>query len=127
VILAAVPCVALAQTRAAAAHLGGGGDIAVSLGRIVASLVVCIIIAALAILLLRQRSGRIDLRGVLARIEPGARVIEVVETRRLNPQADACVLRHAGHEYLVILQPGASHVLSDRVIAVTGAPADDSA
>jgi len=112
-LLAAAPAWVGAQVRQTS-HLGGGGDVDVSLGRIVASLVVCVIIAALAILLLRQRSGKIDLRGFLARIEPGARAIEVVETRRLSPHADACVLRHAGREYLLVLQQGTAHVLSDR-------------
>lgn len=104
-----------------AAHLGGGGAIDISLGRIIISFVICVIIAALAILLLRQRSGKFDLAGLFARIEPRAREIAVVETRRLSPHADICLVRQGGREYLLVVQQGNAQVLSDRPFG----PAED--
>lgn len=98
---------------AVAHHLGGGGAIDVSLGRIVVSIVICLIIAVLAILLIRQRSGKIDLGALFARMEPRGRAIEIVETRRLSPHADICMVRAGGRDYLLVLQQGSMQVLSD--------------
>lgn len=116
--LAAVCAVtfAMAATDRALAgqgRLGGGGDLDVSLGRIVAALVVSIIVAVLAALLIRQRRGRSDLRTLFARFELRPRAIEVVETRRLSPHADICVVRHGGRQYLLLLMAGASQLLSE--------------
>lgn len=108
--------VAHPAVAAAPARLGGGGELDFSLGRIVLSLIVCIIIAVLAILLIRQRSGRIDLRALFARIEPRAAQIRIVETRRLSPHADISVVEHGGREYLLLLQPTAAQVLRARDI-----------
>lgn len=101
-------------------HLGGGGAIDVSLGRIIISFIICIAIAVLAILLLRQRSGKIDLAGFFARLEPRARAIDVVETRRLSPHADLCLVRQGGREYLLVLQQGSTQVLKDQPVAAEG-------
>jgi hypothetical protein len=113
---------AASAARPHAARLGGGGAIDVSLGRIVISFVICIIIAALAILLIRQRSGRFDLASLFARMEPRAREIQIVETRRLSPHADICLVRQGGREYLLVLQQGGTQVLRDQA-----APAGDDA
>jgi len=109
---ALAPVAARAQ-NAAQPHLGGGGSLDISLGRIIASLVICIIIAVLAILLIRQRGGRGDLAAMFARLQPQARAIEVVETRRLSPHADICLVRHDGRNYLLVLQQGSMQVLRD--------------
>jgi hypothetical protein len=106
------PAVARAQ-NAAQPHLGGGGSLDISLGRIIASLVICIIVAVLAILLIRQRGGRGDLAAMFARLQPQACAIEVVETRRLSTHADICLVRHNGRDYLLVLQQGSMHVLRD--------------
>ena len=121
--LAGLAClIAQPALAAAPARLGGGGELDISLGRIVLSLIICIIIAVLAILLIRQRSGRIDLRALFARIEPRAAHIRIVETRRLSPHADVSVVEHGGREYLLLLQPTAAQVLRERDI-----PTDDTA
>lgn len=109
---ALAPVAARAQ-NAAQPHLGGGGSLDISLGRIIASLVICIIVAVLAILLIRQRSGRGDLSAMFARLQPQVRAIEVVETRRLSPHADICLVRHCGRDYLLVLQQGSMQVLRD--------------
>jgi flagellar biosynthesis protein FliO len=98
-------------------RLGGGEPLDVSLGRIVAALLICILIAILAVLLIRQRAGRIDLRGLFSRLELGPRAIEVVETRRLSPHADICLVRYDGREYLLLLLPGRARVLSEKEMA----------
>lgn len=110
-LLAAAP--ALAGGR-----LGGGQPLEVSLGRIVAALVICIIIAVLAALLIRQRSGKIDLHALFGRLQSRPRSIEVVETRRLSPHADICVVRHSGREYLLLLLAGNARILSEEPVAL---------
>lgn len=107
-------------------HLGGGQALDISLGRIVVSLVFCIIVAALAILLVRQRGGKIDLAAIFSKGEPRARAIEVVETRRLSPHADICMVRASGREYLLVLQQGRTQVLSDTSSAAREAAIQDA-
>ena len=110
----------LAQAVGSAApHLGGGGSGTVSFVRVAASLAICLVIAVLAVLLIRQRSGGMDLAGALRRIAPRAGRVEVVETRRLSPHADVCLLRHDDREYLLILQAGRTRVLRESIL-VTG-------
>lgn len=108
---------------AATHRLGGGGEIDVSLGRIVTAFVLCIVIAVLAVLLLRQRGGKIDLARLFTRLGPRAREIQVVETRRLNPGSDVCLIRHDDREYLLVLQHGSTHVLRERAAP----PAEEAA
>jgi hypothetical protein len=109
----------LAATPALAApgRLGGGQPLEVSLGRIVAALVICIIVAVLAALLIRQRAGKIDLYALFGRLQSRPRAIEVVETRRLSPHADICVVRHSGREYLLLLLAGDARILSEQPVA----------
>ena len=102
-----------APALAAPGRLGGGGDLGVSLGRIVASLIICIFVALLAALLIRQRAGKSDLRAFFARLEPRGRAIHVVETRRLSPHADICLVRSGGQEYLLLLMAGSAQVLRE--------------
>jgi hypothetical protein len=106
--LAAVP---LLPAYAQAQRLGGGEPLGVSLGRIVTALIICIMIALLAALLIRQRSGKMDLAALFGRMELRPREIQVVETRRLSPHADICLVRHRGEEYLLLLLAGKASVL----------------
>lgn len=99
--------------RLGGGHLGGGQPLDVSLGRIVIALLIAIIVAVLAILLIRQRSGKIDLAALFARVELKSRAIHVVETRRLSPHADICLVRHDDREYLLLLLAGRAQVLRD--------------
>ena len=111
---------ALLPTSAALAsahRLGGGGELGVSLGRVVAALLICIMVAALAALLIRQRTGHRDLGRLFSRLELRTRAIEVLETRRLSAHADICLVRHAGKAYLLLLMAGAAQVLSETSLA----------
>lgn len=100
--------------RASAGRLGGGEPPDVSIARIVSALVICVIIAILAALLIRQRGGRIAARRLLGGVEFGSRAIKVMETRRLSQHADACLIRYDGREYLLLLQAGNAQVLSGK-------------
>lgn len=111
--LAACLPAGLAARTSAATPLGGGGALDISLGRVVLSLVVCVIIAVLAILLVRQRGGRMDIAAAFARIERRPARIRVIETRRLSPHADVSLIAHDGREYLLVLQQGSTLVLRE--------------
>lgn len=113
-----------AWARTIPGRLGGGGELDISLGRIIISLVICIVIAALALLLIRQRSGKIDLRAWLSRLEPRADQIRIVETRRLSVHADISVVQHGEREYLLLLQQNNAQVLRDRPLPPM--PGDDA-
>jgi hypothetical protein len=117
VICAGAALLAAAPALAGGGRLGGGQPLEVSLGRIVAALVICIIIAVLAALLIRQRSGKLDLHAWFGRLQTRPRSIEVVETRRLSPNADICVVRHSGCEYLLLLLAGNARILSETPVA----------
>lgn len=96
------------------AHLGGGTAPDIPVARILAALLVCLIVAALAIFMIRQRGGRPISIPTLGRIRLAERSIEVVETRRLGVHGDVCLIRHARTEYLVILMAGHVHVLAQQ-------------
>lgn len=101
--LCCAPWLLLAQP-AWADRLGGGSDLGISLTRIVMALLLCLMLAALAALLLKRSGGKIDfaaLRGLVARM-PAARRIEVIETRRVSQHADICLMRCDGREYLIL-------------------------
>lgn len=85
-------------------RLGGGGSLDLSLTRIVMSLVLCLMLAALAAFALKRSGERIDfkrMRGLIAAL-PAQRRIDVIETRRISQYADVCLLRCDGREYLVL-------------------------
>ena len=104
----------------AVGRLGGGTGVDVPVGRIIVAFLICIAIAVLAILLIRQRMGKGDLAGWLRRVGPRAGVIEVVEVRRLSMHAEIGVVRHDGREFLLLVQAGSSQVLRERALAGDG-------
>ena len=116
---------AAAPAFAGPGRLGGGEPLDVSLGRIVAALLICIVIAFLAVLLIRQRGGRIDLSALVTRMDSRRRALRVVETRRLSPHADLCIVEHDGCEYLLLLMAGDARILNERRVE-TGPPAVES-
>lgn len=103
--------------RLTTGRLSTGDPIDVSVGRIVVAFIFVVVIAGLAALLIRQRSGKIDLATLFSRVELRRRAIHVVETRRLSPHADICVVRHEGREYLLLLQAGNARVLREESFA----------
>lgn len=115
-LCAGAAVLAASPALAGGGRLGGGQPLEVSLGRIVSALVICIIIAVLAVLLIRQRRGKIDLQVFLGRFQMRSRAVEVVETRRLSQNADICLVRHGGREYLLLLLAGDARILSERAV-----------
>lgn len=103
--------------QGAVPHLGGGADPTVSFIRIVVSLAICLIVAVLAILLIRQRGGGQDLTRLLRRFEASRGRVEVIETRRLSLHADICLLRHDDREYLLLLQANGTRILKEADLA----------
>ena len=101
----------------ASGRLGGGEELGVSLGRIVGALLVCLLVAGLAVLVLRQRAGKGDLHLFAAALKARPRALDVVETRRLSQHADICLIRHAGREYLLLLMAGSARILSDSSVS----------
>lgn len=96
---------AAAPTAAGAQHLGGAGSPDVSLVRVMLALAVCLLVAALAVFLIRQRiSGRPP--ALLFRFKSSAARIRVVESRRVGMQAELCIAQCDGEEYLLLLSQG---------------------
>lgn len=92
-------------------HLGGGEPLNVPVLRIVLVLAICLMIAVLAILLLRQRRGHDNLRRWTIGLSHSTRAIDVVEVRRLGVHADIGLVRHSGREYLLVVQSAGTQVL----------------
>ena len=104
-------------------RLGGGSAIDIPVGRIVVAFLICVAIAFLAILLIRQRMGRGDLGGWLRRMSARSSAIDIVEVRRLSVQSEIGLVRHDGREYLLLLQGNSSRVLREQEVAdETGSP-----
>lgn len=103
-----------APALAARPDLAGGEALGVSLGRIVTALVICTVVALLAALVIRQRQGRQDLRSLIGGFRASGTTIQVLESRRLTPTADICLVRQGGEEFLILLGPGQARVLRRR-------------
>jgi hypothetical protein len=113
----------MAATPVAAQRLGGGTAVAIPVGRIIAALLLCALLALAAAVAIKRRGGRIDLGGwskLLAKATPPRR-IEIVETHRASQYADICLIRCDAREYLVLCSSTVQTVL-----AVDGAPAASS-
>ena len=112
----------VAGNGAVVANRLGGGGVDIPVARIFASLVACLLIAVFAILFLRQRGGKSDLRASLGRLAARHGEIEIVEVRRVSLNGDICLVRHDGCEYLILVQVGTSTLLRERPV-----PARDGA
>ncbi|WP_156347249.1 MULTISPECIES: hypothetical protein [unclassified Sphingomonas] len=96
---------------AAPARLGGGAALDVSLTRIVVALLLCLTLAVLAVVLVRRGGGRLTLP---IRAE---RRIAVIESRRISPHADLCLLRCDGQEYVILSSAAGQQVLRQGPVA----------
>jgi hypothetical protein len=118
----AVLAAALGSGGAFAQTLGGGSDIELPLGRLLIGLVLCALIAFLAVFLLKRynTSGRFLLSfGPNSATGNSTRRIRVLETHRLSQHADLCRFVSNETEYLVIVSQGGAVVLEE-----TPAPAE---
>lgn len=120
----ALACILLdAAPAVAAGRLGGGGSLDLSLTRILLSLFICLIVAVGAMLILKRHGGRISaapLQAILKRNFPAARRIDVLESRRISPNADVCLIRCDEREYLLVCGPQGQMVLREGEARVRG-------
>ena len=84
----------------------------VSLVRIFLALLVCLILASLAILLVRYRlNGKAP--SFLPRLSSANVRIRLLESRRISSQAEVSLIECDGAEYLLILAPGGTMLLRE--------------
>lgn len=108
----------IVQASPVTSHLGGAAGVDLPIGRIVVAFVLCIVIAGLAIALLRRRMGHDGMTRWLRRVAPRKGAIEVVEVRRLNPHVDLGVVRYDGQEFLLLLHAQHPAILRERAAPV---------
>ncbi|WP_447726053.1 hypothetical protein [Sphingomonas koreensis] len=90
---------------ASAKELGGGGQLDLSLTRIILSLLLCLGIAVSVILLVKRNGGRVNvgaLRGILTGGLPADQRIRVIESRRISQHADLCLVRCDDIDYVIL-------------------------
>lgn len=102
-------------TAAQAQRLGGAASPDVSMTRVVLALVVCIIVALLATLLIRNRLGGRAL-SFLPRIASASARIRLIESRRVSPQAEVSLVECDGTQYLLLVAAGGTLLLSERPV-----------
>lgn len=95
-------------------HLGGATAPAVPVARITLAFVACVAVAAVAILLIRARLQGRPLRNPLASFARSNGAIDVREVRRLSMHAELGLVRHAGREYLLLVQASGAMLLRER-------------
>ncbi len=115
----------VASGSAHVGRLGGGQPLDIPVLRILMALSICLTIAALAVLLMRQRRGHDDLRRWTSALAGPARAVDVVEMRRLGVHADIGLVRHGGREYLLVVHSGGTQVLHAGEVPSLGAARDE--
>ncbi|MBX9645221.1 MAG: hypothetical protein K2W91_14130 [Novosphingobium sp.] len=104
----------LAPGAVLAQQLGGGGSVEISGVRIVLALIVCLVVLALVLAVLRRKSLPKGLADKL-RIGLGANGrIRTIESRRISPHADLCLVRCDDVEYLLVCTVGSVELLERR-------------
>jgi flagellar biogenesis protein FliO len=111
-LLMAATSIAL-PTAAGAQQIGGGGAPDVSLFRVFLALLVCVIVAVLVVLFVKQRMGG-RLPRFLGRIAPSQGRIRLIEGRRISPQGELCICEVDGEEFVLLLSPGGALLLDRR-------------
>ncbi|MBX9813390.1 MAG: hypothetical protein K2X76_01670 [Sphingomonas sp.] len=112
-----LPLLAAAPALAAPRHLGGGGELDLSLGRLIFALLFCLGLAVIVALLLKRSGGKIDLaafgRGFVA-LERSPRRLQLLEARRVSAHADLCLVRCDDREYLILSSAAQQQVIERR-------------
>lgn len=116
-LINAAPAIASAR-----GHLASGGDLNISLGRIMLALLLCIGIAVIAAIAIKRGGGQFNLArwprslGDLA----SERRMHVIEARRISVHADLCLVRCDAREYLILSSATAQQVLETRIVGDGG-------
>jgi hypothetical protein len=103
----------VAPAAAQAQHLGGAASPDVSMTRVFLALLVCIVIACLAIVLIRYRLGG-KIPSFLPRLQAAGVRIRLVESRRISPQAEVSLIECDGAQYLMLIAAGGTLLLAER-------------
>lgn len=116
-VTAGVSITAFMPQAALASVLGQASSPAVPWGRILAALIISLMIALAAILWVKRTGGSgggrfATLSAVFIKKLP-AREIDIVETRRISPHADICLVRHGGRDYLLAVSAHELIVLNE--------------
>ena len=88
--------------------LGAAPDDDISLWRVIAALVLCLLLAVAAAFVLRARGGNRPLSLALRQ-----RRLLMVETLRLGRNADLCIVRCDGREWLIAVSQNGAAVLGN--------------
>lgn len=101
------------SSPAIAQRLGGGSAPDISIGRVVAALVLCLFAICLVVLTLK-RGGGLNLSQLrpLAGVPIGRR-ISIIETRRISQHADLCLVRCDGRDFLILTSQQQQTVLRE--------------
>jgi hypothetical protein len=97
-----------AGNNAWAQQLGRGGDDGIPLWRIIAALAVCASVAVAAALILKHR-----MRGGIALFRAGRAGprLAVIESLRLRPQTELCIVSCDTDQFLIAISPQGVHLL----------------
>lgn len=98
-----------------AQQLGGANTPDVSIVRVFLALLVCLIVAVFAVLLLRQKfqGGSLPL---FTKLAARSNRLHLVESRRIAPQSDLCLVRCDNEEYLLLIAPASVSVLAQHPV-----------
>ncbi|MET0183800.1 MAG: hypothetical protein ABW199_13045 [Caulobacterales bacterium] len=104
-----------APVQSGAGQLGSAPPLDVPIARIFAGLLISALVAFIAVLVLKRRTGGAPLSFRLPnfKTDTGDR-IAILETRRLSPHADICRFTSAGKEYLVIVTTSGASLIRER-------------
>jgi hypothetical protein len=114
--LAGVVGAALWPMTAQAQTLGGGSDFELPILRLVLGLILCVIVAIVAVLMLKRfmHAGAAPRLGKWSDlVRTPQRRIKVLETHRLSPHGDICVFTCAGRQYLIVLSPAGATIIGE--------------
>ena len=105
-----------APALAAPGRLGGGGGLTVSLNRLILSLLFCLGLAVIAAVLLKRSGGRLELprwrpAATGLALKPPVRRLQVIESRRISPHADLCLVRCDDRDYLILSSAAQQQVI----------------
>ena len=107
---------AFAATPTQAQQLSGGGNVEISIIRILAALLICLAAAVALALAIRSRGGKapINWRRFSSLSTSGR--IRLIESQRLSLNAELCLVQCDGIEYLVISGPSGLHVINQQTL-----------
>lgn len=112
----------LAPGAAHAQQLGGGGSVEISGVRIVLALITCLAVFGLVLVVLRRKSLP---TGLAEKLRIGLGVngrIRTIESRRISPHADLCLVRCDDVEYLLVCTASGVELLERRAAKAEDQP-----